>query len=57
MVFEYRMLRGIFGPEGEEVAGSWRRLLNEGLHNLYVSPNISKVINLRRMRWGHVTRV
>jgi hypothetical protein len=33
-VFENRVLRRIFGPKGEEVAGDWRRLHNEELHNL-----------------------
>jgi hypothetical protein len=32
-VFENRVLRRIFGPEREEVAGGWRRLHNEELHN------------------------
>jgi hypothetical protein len=37
----------------EKVAGGWRRLHNEELHNLYFSPNI-----IRRMRWaGHVARM
>jgi hypothetical protein len=31
--------REIFGPKREEVAGGWRRLHNEELHNLYTSPN------------------
>jgi hypothetical protein len=31
---ENRVLRGIFGPEREEVTGDWRRLHNEELHNL-----------------------
>jgi hypothetical protein len=32
----------------------WRRLHNEELHDLYSSPNIVQVMNLRRMRWaGH----
>jgi hypothetical protein len=31
---------------------------NEGLHNLYASPNIIRVINLRSMRLaGHVARM
>jgi hypothetical protein len=36
-VFENRVLRRIFGPKREEVAGGWRRLHNEELHNLYTS--------------------
>jgi hypothetical protein len=29
--FENRVLRKIFVPGGDEVAGEWRRLSNEGL--------------------------
>jgi hypothetical protein len=36
-VFENRVLRRIFGTRMEEVAGGWRRLRNEELHNLQVS--------------------
>jgi hypothetical protein len=37
--------------------GEWRRLHNEKLQNLYVSPYIVRVIKSRRMRWGcHVVR-
>jgi hypothetical protein len=43
-VFESRVLRRIFGPKGEKVAGGWRRLHNEELHNLHSSPNIVRVI-------------
>jgi hypothetical protein len=32
-VFEKRVLRRIFVPKWEEVAGGWRRLHNEELHN------------------------
>jgi hypothetical protein len=54
-VFENRVLRGIFGLKSEEVAGGWRRLHNEELHNLYVSPNTIRVIKSWRTRWsGHV---
>jgi hypothetical protein len=44
-VFENRMLRRIFGPKREEVAGGWRRLHNEELHNSYVSPYIIRVLS------------
>jgi hypothetical protein len=39
-VFENRVLRRIFGPKAEEVAGGWKRLHNEELYNLYASANI-----------------
>jgi len=41
----------IFVPESNEVMGEWRRH-NEKLNDLYSSPNISRVIKLRRMRWA-----
>jgi hypothetical protein len=34
-VFENRVLRRIFGPKRVEIIGSWRKLHNEELHNLY----------------------
>jgi hypothetical protein len=42
-VFENKVLRRIFGPKMEKVAGDWRRLHNEDLHNLYPSPCITGV--------------
>jgi hypothetical protein len=54
-VSEDRVLRRIFGPKREEVAGGWGRLHNEELHNLYASPDIIREMKSRRMRWaGHV---
>jgi hypothetical protein len=35
----------------EEMAEDWRRLNNEGLHNLYAFPNIIRVVKSRGMRW------
>jgi hypothetical protein len=56
-VFENRVLRKIFGPKREE-DGSWRKLYNDELHDLYPSPNIVRVIKSRRMRFaGHVARM
>jgi hypothetical protein len=54
-VFKDRALRRIFGWKRDEVTGGWRKLHDEELHNLYPSPNIIKMIKLKRMRWaGHV---
>jgi hypothetical protein len=54
-VFENRVLRRIFGPKRNEMVGSWRKLHNEELYNLYCSPSIIRMIKSRRMRWaGHV---
>jgi hypothetical protein len=52
------VLRRICGPKKEKVAGGWRRLHNEELHNLFASPNIIRVINSREMRWaGHIAHM
>jgi hypothetical protein len=51
------VLRRIFGPKREE-DGLWRKLHNDEIHGLYSSPNIVRVMKLRRMRWaGHVARM
>jgi hypothetical protein len=49
-VFENRVLRRIFGSKRDEVAGEWRKLLNEELNDLYSSPTLVRVIKSRRMR-------
>jgi hypothetical protein len=57
-VFESRVVRRIFGPKRDELTGDWRKLHNEELHNLYVSPNIIRMMKSRRTRWaGHVARM
>jgi hypothetical protein len=57
-MFENRVLRRIFGPKRDEVAGGWRNLLNGFLHSFHPSPDIFRVIKSRRMRWtGHISRM
>jgi hypothetical protein len=55
-VFENRVLKRIYRPKRDEGTRDWRKH-NEELHNLYSSPNIIRMIKLRRMGWtGHVAR-
>jgi hypothetical protein len=57
-VFENRVLRRIFGPKRDEVMRDWRKLHNEGLHNMYSSPSIIRVIKSKSVKWGeHVARM
>jgi hypothetical protein len=52
------VLRRIFGPRRDEVAGTSRKLHKEELRNLYSLPSIIRMIKSRRMRWaGHVARM
>jgi hypothetical protein len=56
-VLENRMLRRIFGPKRDEVAGWRRKLHNVELRDMYSSPSIIRMITWR-MRWeGHAARV
>jgi hypothetical protein len=59
-VIEYRELRKIFGSTSDNVAvtGDWRRLHNEGLHDLYSSSNNMWVIKSRKIIWtGQMARM
>jgi hypothetical protein len=57
-VLENRVLRRIFGSKRDEVKGEWIKLHNEEHNDLNSSPNITRVIKSRRMRWaGHVARM
>ena len=51
-MFENRLLTRIFGPKRGDVRGECRKIHNEELNDLYCSPNIVRVIKLRRMRWA-----
>jgi hypothetical protein len=50
-VFGNRTLKKIFGPERDEVMGSYRKLHDEELHNLYSSPDVIRVFKSWRMEW------
>jgi hypothetical protein len=55
-VTENKVLR-TFGARREEVAGGWRRLQDDELHNLYASPNTLRLKKSRGMRrMGHAVR-
>jgi hypothetical protein len=51
-VFENRVLRRVFEPKRDKVAGEWRKLHNEELNDLYSLPNVVRVVKSRRMRWA-----
>jgi hypothetical protein len=46
------VLRRIFGPKKDKVAGGCRKLHNEELHDFYPSPIIIRIIKSRGMRWA-----
>ena len=57
-VFEKWVLRRIFGPKRDEITVEWRKLNSEERNDLYCSPNIVRVMKLKRMRWaGHIASV
>jgi hypothetical protein len=55
IIFENRALRRIFRKKRNEVIGSWRKLHNKVLQNVYPSPSIIIIIMSMMMRWpGHI---
>jgi len=57
-VFEYIVLRKMFGSMRDEVIRETSRLHNEEFYNLYSLPNIIRLIKSRRIKWaGHVACV
>jgi hypothetical protein len=42
----------IFGRKRDEKTGEWRKLHNEELNDLYASPNIVRVIKVRKVIWA-----
>jgi hypothetical protein len=57
-LYENRVLRRIFGPKRDEVKEEWMKLHIEELNDLYCSPNTTRMIKSRRMRWaGYVARM
>jgi hypothetical protein len=43
-VLENRVLRRMLGPKRDEITGEWRKIHNEGLHDLYFSPNVIRLM-------------
>jgi hypothetical protein len=58
-VFQNRALKRIFRPRGDELAGIWRKLLNEKFrNNLRHSPIIIRMTKSKSMSLtGHVARI
>jgi hypothetical protein len=57
-VFESRVLRRIFGSKMDKIIGRWRKLHNDEFHNLYCSPDTTRMIKSRRIRGaGHIERI
>jgi hypothetical protein len=52
-VFEIGVLRRAFGSRGEEVTVVWRGPHNEGLHYLYAS---SDIIRMLKSKWMKLTK-
>jgi hypothetical protein len=51
-VFENRVLRNACEPKRDELTGEWRRLHKKELLALYSSPNIIRVIKIKKNEIG-----
>ena len=49
-VFKQRVLKKLFDAKRTDVKEDWRKFHREELHDLYVSPNIIKGIQSKRVR-------
>jgi hypothetical protein len=57
-MFENKVLRRLFAPKRDKVTKAGENLHNDELHSLYCSPDIIKVIKLRKKRRrGHVAHM
>jgi hypothetical protein len=50
-MFGNRVMRKVFGPNGEEVTGGRKKLHNEELHDFYPSAGVIQMIKSRRIQW------
>jgi hypothetical protein len=51
-VFGNRVLKRLFGPKGNEITESCRKLHNKELRDLYSSPNLIVITKSGRIRWA-----
>jgi hypothetical protein len=53
-MFENRVLRRIFGPRRDEVAGEWKKQCKERLRDLYSSPSVIRITRVEEdeMEWA-----
>jgi hypothetical protein len=51
-VLENRVLRRIFGTKRDDVAGGWRTLHGEELHNVYSLLIVIRMIESGKIRWA-----
>jgi len=57
LIFERKILRGIFGSCMDEIKGEWRIRKNEEIKQLYQMNDIIRETKKRRLQWaGHAWR-